>query len=590
MKILSWNCRGLSRPSAIRSLRVLIRNFNPDVIFLSETKSPPSQASSILNRLGFYLLSQFAPSGSSGGLLLAWRTGVDLDCFVLNKNYISAWCYSDPPNQPWLLSCIYGPPSRSDKPAFWDSFTSAGESFVNPWLCIGDLNHVLDQSEKYGGRPVASSSNCPFRQFIDHFGFIDLGFSGNPFTWSNNRQDLGTIKERLDRGLATHSWVHLFPEFSLLHIPATSSDHNPIFLDTSGSSLSSPRPFKFEEFWTKDPSCQEVIDAAWQIVVSGNPAFCLIKKLKHTKLALKRWNSLVFGNIQNKIKSSMHQIDMVQQATADPNSQALEKKLKSDLENLLIQEETLWRNKSRETWLTCKDLNTKFFHTSTLIRRRSNAVDFLKTNSGNWTSDRLEIGSNFVSHFSNLFSSSNSPIEDEMLDLFSPTITDDENQTLCSVPSELEVFQALSSFGSTKAPGPDGFTALFYKRYWSIVKFDVLNFVWSFFQDNILLKEQNHTFIALIPKQSGSHTVHHYRPISLCNIVYKLITKILANRLKILLPKIISPLQSAFVPNRNIQDNTILAHELIHSFKNKKGKGGFMFLKLDMEKAFDKME
>ncbi|GLT54205.1 hypothetical protein SLA2020_274230 [Shorea laevis] len=177
----------------------------------------------------------------------------------------------------------------------------------------------------------------------------------------------------------------------------------------------------------------------------------------------------------------MHQIDMVQQATADPNSQALEKKLKSDLENLLIQEETLWRNKSRETWLTCKDLNTKFFHTSTLIRRRSNAVDFLKTNSGNWTSDRLEIGSNFVSHFSNLFSSSNSPIEDEMLDLFSPTITDDENQTLCSVPSELEVFQALSSFGSTKAPGPDGFTALFYKRYWSIVKFDVLNFVWSFF-------------------------------------------------------------------------------------------------------------
>jgi hypothetical protein len=93
-----------------------------------------------------------------------------------------------------------------------------------------------------------------------------------------------------------------------------------------------------------------------------------------------------------------------------------------------------------------------------------------------------------------------------------------------------------------------------------------------------------------VPKKTGSHSAYHFRPISLCNISYKIISKILANRLKKVLPKIISPLQSAFVPNRNIQDNSILAHELIHTFKNKKGKKGFMFLKMDMEKAFDQME
>jgi hypothetical protein len=105
-----------------------------------------------------------------------------------------------------------------------------------------------------------------------------------------------------------------------------------------------------------------------------------------------------------------------------------------------------------------------------------------------------------------------------------------------------------------------------------------------------LLEELNHTDIALIPKQSGYQTVHHFRPIILCNIVYKIITKILANRFKTMLPKIISPLQSAFVPSRKIQGNTILAHELLQSFNNKKGKGDFMFLNMDMEKAFDKME
>jgi exonuclease III len=406
MKFLSWNCRGLSRPSAIRSLRVLIRNFSPDVIFLSETKIAPPHATDILHRLGFYLISQVASSGSRGGLLLAWRPGIALECFASNENHISAWCYSDPPNTPWILSCVYGPPDRRDRIAFWESFSSVGKNFVGSWLCLGDFNSVLDQTEKFGGRPVVSSSNCPFRNFIDIFGMVDLGFTGNQYTWSNNRQGNCIIKERLDRGLASSSWVHLFPEYSLLHIPAFSSDHHPILLNTSGSPLFLPRPFKFEEFWTKDPTCGQVIDAAWQVAVSGNPAFCLVKKLKHTKAALRRWNSLYFGNIQNRIKSTLISIDKVQCGPASLNSSVLESQLKLELEDLLVKEEIYWRNKSRETWLTCNDLNTKYFHTSTLIKRRSNAVDFLKSDSGVWLSDRPAIGGQFVTHFSNLFSTS----------------------------------------------------------------------------------------------------------------------------------------------------------------------------------------
>jgi hypothetical protein len=117
----------------------------------------------------------------------------------------------------------------------------------------------------------------------------------------------------------------------------------------------------------------------------------------------------------------------------------------------------------------------------------------------------------------------------------------------------------------------------------------VLNFVWNFFRNNHLPRELNHTFLAFIPKTSDSHSAHQFKPISICNIAYKIIPKIQANRLKLLLYKIISPNQSAFIPNRNIHDNSILANEL-HTFKNKKGNGGFLFLKMDMEKAFDRME
>jgi hypothetical protein len=84
--------------------------------------------------------------------------------------------------------------------------------------------------------------------------------------------------------------------------------------------------------------------------------------------------------------------------------------------------------------------------------------------------------------------------------------------------------------------------------------------------------------------------VHHFHPVSLCNIIYKIISKNLANRFKGLLHRFISPQQSTFVPSRTIQDNTIMAHELLHTVNSKQGKGGLIAVKIDMEKAFDRME
>lgn len=111
-----------------------------------------------------------------------------------------------------------------------------------------------------------------------------------------------------------------------------------------------------------------------------------------------------------------------------------------------------------------------------------------------------------------------------------------------------------------------------------------------FFQKHHLLKEQNHTFTTLIPKRLGPFSVTHFRPIRLCNIIYKIILKILANHLKNLLHLFISPHQLAFVPSRTIQDNSIMAHELMHALKSKQDRGGLMAVIIDMEQAFDLME
>jgi hypothetical protein len=153
-------------------------------------------------------------------------------------------------------------------------------------------------------------------------------------------------------------------------------------------------------------------------------------------------------------------------------------------------------------------LNTKFFHTSTIIKRRRNAIDFLKCPSEGWSSERQEIGNCFTSHFQSVFHCSRPNLDEDLLSLFDNYISLEENATICEIPTEQEIFMALSEMGSTKAPGPDGFTVLFYKKYWHIVKEEVFSSIWDFFGNNNLLKEQNHTFIALVLKQLGASSVH----------------------------------------------------------------------------------
>jgi hypothetical protein len=311
MNFLAWNCRRLSRAFAIRSLRGKIQNHSLDVLFLSETKLHPSHATVILNSLGFFMMSHAPPSGSNGGLLLAWHHGVDIECISAYVNIINVWCYFDPPNNPWLLSCIYGPPVKQNKLVFWDSLLDVDKGYHGPWLCIGDFNTILSQFEKCSGRLYACSFNDAFHGFIDSVGMIDLGFAGNPFSWSNKCWDHHLIKERLDRGIANSPWVHLFPHFLVQHLPAQSSDHNPIILDTAPSDLTLPCPYRFEEFWTYDPSCGSVISSAWKNCLTSSPHYILSKNLKATKLALRYWNTNQFGNIQKQIAISLHQLDLI---------------------------------------------------------------------------------------------------------------------------------------------------------------------------------------------------------------------------------------------------------------------------------------
>ena len=154
-----------------------------------------------------------------------------------------------------------------------------------------------------------------------------------------------------------------------------------------------------------------------------------------------------------------------------------------------------------------------------------------------------------------------------------------------------EVLLAAKQLGALKAPGPDGFPGLFYQKYWEIVKDNINRLMLEYFNGSITLNSINKTNVVLVPKVPNATSVNQFRPISLCNNGYKILSKILANRLKGILGDIISPQKKAFVPGRQIQDNIIVAHEAFHYLKLKKhGDVSELGLKLDMNKAYDRVE
>jgi hypothetical protein len=413
---------------------------------------------------------------------------------------------------------------------------------------MGDFNSVLSSTEKSGGRSFGSSSQDDFADFMQFNALVDLGFFGNKFTWSNHRPGRANIRERLDRGLANQQWVHLFPNAVINHLTASQSDHCPILLSIEGSYQNIPKPFRFEAFWTRDKSSFSVVAEAWLADVEGSPAFSLSRKWKNTKNALKSWNHQHFGNIQANIKKLMTEISAIQSCPHSSSNSDREVVLQRNLQGHLLRGEVLWKQKSRELWLTCTDLNTKFFHASTVCRRRYNSISCLISSDGNPIRGRENIGAYLVDHFSKIFSTSHPPLTDNLPTFVTEVISVEENVRICTIPDEHEIFVAIKELGLNKAPGLDGMMGLFYKTYWPIVKDSVVKSVQSFFKGGFLLKEFNHTNIALIPKVDNPSRVNHFRPISLTNFNYKIISKILSNRFKPFLKKIVSPSQSRVDP------------------------------------------
>lgn len=209
------------------------------------------------------------------------------------------------------------------------------------------------------------------------------------------------------------------------------------------------------------------------------------------------------------------------------------------------------------------DQNTKFFHARASSWRKQNRILRLKNEECNWVDGETGLSEVMELYYKKLFTASNVHW-DQVVECITQEITTNQNEGLLIPVDAKEVRQAVFQMHSDKSPGPDGFNPGFYQKYSDLVGHDVVQLTQQFFSTGEFPDHLADTHICLIPKKSHPETMGDLRPIALCNVVYKIVSKVLANRLKPVLSTIISDTQSAFLPGRLISDNIMISFEIMH--------------------------
>jgi hypothetical protein len=441
-----------------------------------------------------------------------------------------------------------------------------------------------------GGNRPSNSKIQEFRNCLNACNMIDLGFSGPKYSWSNCHDMNSLIMERLDRVLANPDWRILFPEASVTHLTRTHFDHCPVLLNLcSNIPCMLSRPFRFESIWFSHVDFPSVVEKVWATpVLNLSITFSIFAAL------VSAWNKSKFGNIFHRKKHILARLNGVQCALTSRPSKSLysiEKSLREDYFVILKLEEEFWALKSRVGWVVEGDRNTKFFNTSTIVRRRVNKIVRLRNSVGEWIIDNELIRLHIQQGFVDLFSTSHiHPPSGFCLPMWAPRISDQEALSLIAHVDANDVKMSLWSLKAFKAPGPDGLHPRFFQKCLPTIGDSVVKEVKQIFSIGRMPEYLNRTLISLIPKCLGPETLSQFRPISLCNTVYKIVTKIIVSRLRPIMGNLVSPFQAAFVPGKRGLDNVVIAQELIHSIHRKNGRMGQLILKLDLEKAYDRLE
>ncbi|XP_062085625.1 uncharacterized protein LOC133791722 [Humulus lupulus] len=355
------------------------------------------------------------------------------------------------------------------------------------------------------------------------------------------------------------------------------------------------KPFRYFNFWKNLNGFLDVVKQFWQEKVVGSHMYQLVFLLKQLKFGLKSLNRQGRGDVELQEKEAYrHLLNIQQQLQLDPcNSELILAEIKSRKYFSVAHKNYIQylSQKAKVDWIKSGDENTKMFHTSLKVRRQQNTIYSIRDQNGNWVDNQEGVIKAFLEFYDSLLGTK---IEGrtrvhKIIVQEGTLISQSQANWLVRDYTGEEVEAALKSIPNDKAPGPDGYNSTFFKDTWEITGKEVKEAILSFLNTGKLLKEINATTVTLVPKSICPESVSDYRHIACCNVIYKIATKMICNRLRDILPDIISENQSGFVKGRKIAHNIMICQDMVRGYDRKSAKSACLF-KIDLQKAYDTLD
>ena len=589
--------RGFNKLSHRNGFKSWIRRNNHLFGSLIETHVQQGKQQKLLNAVlpGWYFDNNFAFL-DLGKIWILWHPSVKVVVFHKSLQMIACEVFLPDSISPMVVSFVYASTDESVRRQLWNELITLSTDqrlLGKPWAVIGDFNQVLRPEENSAATsPNVDLQTRLFADAMSQSALVDLTFRGSSNTWWNKRRS-DPIAKKLDRVMVNEEWFLCFPlSLGLFGEPAF-SDHASMSISLQSGAPRQKKPFRFFNFLLKNEGFLPLVADHWfSFQVTGYSMFRVVKKLKSLKRVIREFSKNNFSDIEKRVREASEALAIAQVRTLNDLSAAnaaMELSLQEKWVTLSSAEESFFFQRSRVTWTQLGDRNTPYFHRMATARQAMIHIHYLEDVDGHRYETQSDIQNHCVDYFSGLLGKPVEPalfIQEDIMRLFQFSCSSSQQEALIAPFSGEDIRSAFFSLPRNKASGPDGYSPEFCMSTWSIVGGEVSAAVAEFFTSGSLLKQINATNLVLIPKIPNASKTSDFRPISCLNTIYKVISKLLSDRLKAIINLAVGNSQSAFIPGRLFSENVLLATEIVHGYSSNAVEPSGM-LKIDLRKAFD---